>query len=119
MRKNEHAINMTNKLINAVAGHALRISTAEVDAVLACKIGTAGFIEDGIVIHLSIIRLKKIVGRGICLRKGNTCRASGIFILLRGEHVGKGIVSSGESTSSTGLIIAGLVGVGRSESVVG
>ena len=119
MRKNEHAINMTNKLINAISGHALRISTAKVDAVLACEIGTAGFVEDGIIIHLSIIRLKKIVGWGICLREGNACRAGGVFVLLRGEHVGKGIVSIGKSTSCTGLIILGLLGVGGGKRVIG
>ena len=89
MSKNEHAINMTNKLINAISGHALGISTAKVDAVLACEIGTAGFVEDGIIIHLSIIRLKKIMRWSVCLGKRDTRRAGRVFILLRGEHMRK------------------------------
>ena len=117
--KNEHAIDMTYELINAISGHALGISTAKVDAVLACEVSTAGFVEDSIIIDLSIIRLKQIVGGGICLRERNASGAGGIFVLLRGEHVGKRIVSSGECTSGTGLVIVGLLGISGGKRVIG
>ena len=60
--ENKHAINMTNKLINTVARHTLRVSAAEIDAILACKVGTAGFIEEGVIVHLAIVGLKEIGG---------------------------------------------------------
>ena len=69
MCKNEHSINVANKLIDAMFGHALRIRSAEIDAVLACEIGTTRFIKDGVVVHLAVIGLKKIVWGGVCLRE--------------------------------------------------
>ena len=62
MSKNEHTINMANKLINALARHCLRVRAAKVEAVLASKIDTARFVEDGIIIHLTVVRLEHVMG---------------------------------------------------------
>ena len=67
MSKDEHTINVANKLINALARHCLWVGAAKVEAVLASKIDTARFVEDGIIIHLAVIRLKHVMGNCISL----------------------------------------------------
>ena len=68
MSKNEHTINMTNKLINTLTSHCLRIGAAKVGTVLTSEINTAWLIEKGIIIHLTIVGLHEVHGIHIRFR---------------------------------------------------
>ena len=60
MGKNEHTINMANKLINTLTSHCLRIGAAKVGAVLTSEVNASGFSEKSVIIHLTIVWLHEM-----------------------------------------------------------
>ena len=82
MGKNEHTINMANKLINTLTSHCLRVGAAKVSAVLTSEVNAAWLIEDGIIIHLTIVWLHEVHRIHIRLGIGDAGGASRVIIGL-------------------------------------